>query len=613
MSRRVFIAAWCALAVFKLALAMALPLFGDEAFYAWEGRHLAWSYSDVPPLTAWLTAFGRLLLPGELGVRLVFIVIGLLLPWQIVAMTRRWYDDSTAWRAGVFALLLPLASALGVMALPDVPMAVLTLVAVASLEAALRTARLRDWLLVGAALAVGMLSHYRFAMLPLVVAGLILAHPAGRASLRTRGPWLAAAIALIGVLPLVLFNLDNQLAGLRFQLVDRHPWAWQWSGWLQLVEQAAVTGPLLLGALAWASWDSLRRRPIPWPECVIVPIALGLWCLFFVLGFFADSERFRWHWPLPAYLLLLPVLAVRWPHLGRRWALAIVASTAVVVALVLSYLAAAAMPERSADWLAGKRYPANFSGWRDVSAWVAEAEVPPDHQQVAGNFMLAAAMDFYLPTPPVLPMLVLDDALNRRHGRAAQLAIWGIDESALAADHLRPGLLVAEETAQRFSDRWAWYQSICARFAGLELDEPLNLHGGRKRFVRWRYRAYDPQPSCGDAAAIPPLGWVEIPRQVDHGDALDIFGWAMQPELGINVVEILVDGEVLAQTTRTIDIQWVEERWGDVGDPAGSTLAFRVPLDTSQMAPGTRRVAVRIQRGDGRRWPIHEQRVSIVR
>lgn len=611
MNRRAFITAWCVLAMLKLALAIVLPLFGDEAFYAWEGRHLAWSYSDVPPLTAWLTAIGRLLLPGEFGVRVIFIAIGLALPWQIVAMTRRWYDDTAAWRAGIFALLLPLASALGVMALPDVPMAALTLLAIAALEAALRTGRVRDWLVVGAALGLGMLSHYRFALLPLVVAALVIAHPGGRAALRTRGPWLAAAITAASLLPLVAFNLDNELAGLRFQLVDRHPWAWQWTGWLQVVEQAAVTGPLLLGALAWTSWDALRRRPIPWPECVVVPIAVGLWLLFFVLGFFADSERFRWHWPLPAYLLLLPALGARWPRVGRRRAIAVVASTAFVSVLVLSYLAAAAAPERSANWLAGKRYPANFSGWREAAAWVSDAKVSPGERLVAGNFMLAAALDFYLPAMPSQPMLVLDDALNRRHGRSAQLAIWNIDESALAADHQHPGVLVAEETAQRFSDRWAWYQSICARFDGLELDEPLNLHGGRKRFVRWRYRAYDPQPSCRNAAAIPPLGWVEIPRQVDHGDALDVFGWAMQPDLGIDVVEILVDGAVVAQTTRTIEIQWVEERWGDVGDPAGRTLAFRVPLDTSQMTPDTHRLAVRVRRGDGRVWLIHEQAVVV--
>lgn len=611
MSRKVFISAWAALALVKVVLALCLPLFGDEAFYAWEGRHLAWSYSDVPPLTAWLTALGRLLVPGEFGVRLLFVAMGLLLPWQIVAMTRRWHGEPAAWRAGLLALLLPLAAAIGVMALPDVPMAVLTLLAVSSLESALRTGRLRDWLVLGIALGLGMLSHYRFAVLPLVIAIVIVAHPAGRAALRTRGPWLAGAISTLALVPMAIFNLDNELAGLRFQFVDRHPWAWQWSGWLQIVEQAVVTGPLLLAALAWTTVDARRRRPMMWPESVVVPIAVGVWLLFFLLGFFADSERFRWHWLLPTYLLLLPALAVRWPRMGRRFAMAVVATTAGFAVLALSYLAAAAAPERAADWLAGKRYPANFSGWREAAQWVDDAEIPAGGRVVISNFMLAAALDFYLTEAPSEPILVLDDALNRRHGRSAQLAIWGIDESVLAADHLTPGLLVAEETAQRFSDRWAWYQAICARFAGLELDDPLDLHGGRKRFVRWRYRAYDPQPSCNDASAIPPLGWVEAPRRVDRGDALDVFGWAMQPELGIDVVEILVDDEVVAQTTRTIEIQWVEERWGDVGDPAGSRLAFRVPLETGQLAAGTHRLLVRVRRGDGRLWPIHEQTVVV--
>ena len=54
-----FVALWAVLSLAKMALAMRLPLMVDEAFYAWESRHLAWAYSDLPGLTAWLIGLGR--------------------------------------------------------------------------------------------------------------------------------------------------------------------------------------------------------------------------------------------------------------------------------------------------------------------------------------------------------------------------------------------------------------------------------------------------------------------------------------------------------------------------------------------------------------------------
>ena len=48
--RVMFLVLWALLQSAKIALAARLPLFVDEAFYAWEGRHLDWAYSDVPEI-----------------------------------------------------------------------------------------------------------------------------------------------------------------------------------------------------------------------------------------------------------------------------------------------------------------------------------------------------------------------------------------------------------------------------------------------------------------------------------------------------------------------------------------------------------------------------------
>ncbi|MBX3726630.1 MAG: glycosyltransferase family 39 protein [Xanthomonadales bacterium] len=607
MDRRAFLIAWSLLALAKLVLAVALPLFGDEAFYAWESRHPAWSYSDLPPLTAWLMAVGRLLLPDELGVRLPFLLLGLALPWQVQALAARQFGEATGWRAGGLALLLPVAAALGVLALPDVPLAVISVAVAATFQRALAGAGLRAWLALGGWLAVGLLCHYRFGLVLVALAVTTLLLPAGRASLRGPGPWAAAALAALGLLPLLVFNLAHGLAGLRFQVLDRHPWQWQDSAWLQPLEQALVVGPVLVAMLLVAALRA-ARRPLASAQ-VPALLALVLLAVVFGLGSFADAQRFRWHWPLPAWLWLVPVLARDWPAWSPWLRRAAVATSGLLAALVLAWLAGAAVPGQSARLLAGKGYPANFSGWREAAGWVAPI-AGQGGLLAADNFMLAAALAFYLPEDRRGPLYVLDDPANAWHGRAAQLEIWGVDEAALAASG-EGGWLLAEETARRFSDRHAWYRDLCQRFSGLRLDGQLSLDGGRKRFVRWHFESHDADAGCRQAGALPPLGWFELPRRLPAGSDLAGFGWVIQAGLGIEAVEVLVDGRAVARLPRTVEVAWPRERWGAVGDPAGDRVGVEVRVPAAALAPGRRRIELVAVRADGLRWSMGQWPVQV--
>ena len=86
-----FVAIWSALLLAKIVLAASLPLFVDEAFYAWESRHPAWAYSDLPGLTACLAGVGTSL-GGQhpLALRAAFLLIGAAVPWLVVRISRRW-------------------------------------------------------------------------------------------------------------------------------------------------------------------------------------------------------------------------------------------------------------------------------------------------------------------------------------------------------------------------------------------------------------------------------------------------------------------------------------------------------------------------------------------
>ncbi len=483
---------WGILLPAKLWIAATLAPFGDEAFYWQESRHPALAYSDLPPATALLIRGGEVLLGhGELGLRAAFLLLGALLPLLVRHAGTRWFGPRAGAIAGIGWMLLPLGGSLGVLALPDVPLSACAVLALIGFDEALRRDRWRDWLLTGLALGAAWLCHYRAAMLVAAGLALLLFTPRGRTGWRRPGLWLALGLGLLGLWPTLSYNFGHDWSGLRFQLVDRHPWRFHADALVQPLEQALVVTPvlyaLLIAALAYA-WRR-RSRGGPWDLLAISGLTFVLG--YFAIGLFADDLRFRVHWPLPGLvpaLLVLPVMLDDWLVHARRRAYGLsygLAGIGLVVTLAYLGLAgggAAELLHRA------KAFPDNFVGWQEASAASARhlAESEPGTLLVADGFMLGAELDFGL--AGTRPVYVLDHPYNTKHGRAGQLADWRLDETALRGQPGRPVLLAVEETGIRERERAAWLGSLCRRVAGLVPVERLRLYDGRKVFAFYRGR-----------------------------------------------------------------------------------------------------------------------------
>jgi 4-amino-4-deoxy-L-arabinose transferase-like glycosyltransferase len=491
--RTAFIVAWAFSQIARIVLAANLAPFGDEAWYWQESRVLDWSYSDLPLATAWLIHLGELAFGhGVLAMRAPFLLLGALLPFVLIRTGNRVFGSPVGWQAGLLALALPLLGTLGVFALPDVPLTLCWVVAIDALESARRTHQRRSWTLLGFALAGAWLSHYRAGMLILTGLAFLLVMPRGRQLWRDRGLWLAIAISLIGLVPLLLFNVEHGWVALGFQLVERNPWSFHADALVQPIEQAIVCTPLFYLLLLWAAVRAARRANAgePWDlfaVSALVPIA-G----YFVLGCFADDTRLRLHWPLPGYLpllLLLPVLLGEGGRvhdgLLRRVALASTFGFLVLgCCLAYAYLALAAMPGGAGVLVRFKAFPEHWVGWNEVAEETRARLARPEFAQavlVADNFMLAAELDFAFGGER--DVYTLDHPINVKHGRAPQLALWQRDEAGVRALGPSRLLLVVEPTARRERERAAWLSSLCARVENLAPEGKLELYGGRKRYL----------------------------------------------------------------------------------------------------------------------------------
>ena len=606
-ARRCFLALWAAVCLLKLVVAARLPLFVDEAFYWQEGRHLAAAYSDLPGLTAWLARLGTELGgTHRLALRMPFLLMAAVVPWLVVWITRREFGESWGWQAGMLALLLPLVGSLGLLALPDASMALATLLCVDAGARLLRKVDAGAVLELAFGLSIGALSHYRF--IAVIGVGLLamMALPEGRRVLRDVRVWVALALGASAWGPLIAWNIGNADAGLRFQLIERHPWAFHADGLWFVVIQALLVTPLLFAALAQSAW---RGATSDVQSNRYFALLGGLLVLgFFGLGFFADVERVSFHWPLPGFLALLPLVPAvlaGWPRWLRR---ATWITAGLGLGLILGYYAGVASPELRARFAAEKWYPSNFAGWKSLAEAVGEqqAGMPATTRIVADNFKIGAELGFALDNPDIA---VLDHPLNRKHGRAPQLQLWGLQSAGRKDWGDTPVLLVVGASEVQYKHLLDHYHELCRKVGPLPPPRVVNIDHGRQRFLLF---ALDAKRAMG-ACTTPAMAWIDTPSPAMRvGRTFDVQGWAFKDGVGLDRVEVTLDGRVLALADYGSPNPRTAAFWRISTDPNHPDVGFSARVKAGDVAPGRHWLGLRLHGRDGsvEAWP--EQPVRIV-
>ena len=287
---------WGALAatlVFRFWLGAALPITGDEAYFAIWGRRPDLGYYDHPPMVGWMLAPLVALSSAEWWLRLPAILLPAALALLVRHALTAWFgrEEETADLAGLAVLLVPM-NVWNVLVTTDTPLA---LFSVASLLAFAR----QRFLLAGVLLGLAFLSKY-FAVL-LGLAYLAWAIAARRPA--------AFGLAFLGALPFGLVNLywnwQACWCNVMFNAINRHEGA-----------EFAVATPVLFGLslaylaapLLWFAWKGRERLRDP---------ALA-------------ALLYAWLVPLAVFLLLSPV-----KRIGLHWLVSFIPALIMTVAIAL--------------------------------------------------------------------------------------------------------------------------------------------------------------------------------------------------------------------------------------------------------------------------------------
>lgn len=439
----------------RLGLAAVIPLSIDEAYAVVVSRSHSLSYFDHPPL-----GFALARLMADVGgcecrfvVRLPYVLLGSLSALILFDLSRQAYGAMAAfWAVACYTVAPFFLISAGHFVVPDGPLDFFLLASAWFVAPMLLGGETRNalprWIAGGLALALALMSKYQaglFAISALLV--LVLTKP-GRAQLRTPGPWVAAAVAEFGLLPVVIWNVRHGWISLAFQsgrgMSSEGHLLHPANLGLTLLGQAAYLWPTIWLVAMICLWRAARAPSVPADRFFL--LVAGLPVAFFD-GIALMSAHSLPHWSMSGFLFAFPLIGKWCSDFSRRhptWLNVSFAVPAIVVPLLATGFAVQARtgaftrpffsraPKFDVNW--------QIVDWSALSGMSEASQIKgPDTFVLASNWMQGARIGHAL--GPAVPIAVLpedprhfqfmdDPRLGSRGSGFFIAALAGNDESA---------------------------------------------------------------------------------------------------------------------------------------------------------------------------------------
>ena len=302
-------------------------LTGDEAYQWIWSKHLALSYYSKPPFIAYLQFLGTTLWGDTVfGVRFFSPVIAAIISICLLRFMSKVVSVRTAFWLTLAVPVVPLFAVGSILMTIDPPSVLFwTLAMIAGWRTVQDSSRTSDWGWMGLWMGLGFLSKYT-ALIQLVSWALffVLWVPA-RKHLRRPGPWLALAINLVCMIPVIIWNAQRHWITLQHVAeggrLDQH-WAFTianlWKGFINYTSdfvglQALLQNPFFFLPTVWAAF-AFGRKKHNYPLSLFffsmgAPLFLG----YFLWTF---HSRVLPNWIVPSLIPFFCLAAVYWHN---RW------------------------------------------------------------------------------------------------------------------------------------------------------------------------------------------------------------------------------------------------------------------------------------------------------
>lgn len=239
-------------ALLSLFYNAAIPLHGDEAYYWWWSHNLQGGYYDHPPMIALLIALSNLVSQAEWGVRLMNVLSLSVAAGVIYILLKAIANPRAAlWGVALFESVILVHAGMTIIT-PDTPLILFWSLSLLGVYRVLTRGRSMDFVLTGLFIGAMMLSKYTSVLfLGTLLLFLLLRRRDLFQDLRT---YLAAAVALAVIAPLLWWNYQHEWISFLFQLRHGDPTdgiAWNFfSEYIGV--QFALFSPVFAGVLFYA-------------------------------------------------------------------------------------------------------------------------------------------------------------------------------------------------------------------------------------------------------------------------------------------------------------------------------------------------------------------------
>ncbi len=412
---RLFVVVLFVLAILRVVISALFPLSGDEAYH-WEwSRHLAPGYYDHPPFTAYVIfVFTKILGDTETGVRFGAIVLMTLASIIMYKFGRDISgDDRVAFWSGMLVNVVPLLNIFFVYMSTD-PASIFfwALMLWLVYRAIFQDAKVY-WYLFGAALGGALMTKFLNVLMIPSVALFILLSRKYRRLFVSKEPYIAGVIAVVVMLPMIIWNATHGWATFYFnfakrQMVDASP--------LHFLEyvggQAVAVSPLIFIGFVYLIVRCCRRRFSEEGDLgIFIAVTSSVMFGFFLITSFLRSVGL--HWPAAGYLSMcagLPYIAFKEENslIARHARKSVIIALAVLLAsyslLFAAYYLPGAVEKAVSKFSAGSAGVYELHGWKEIGAEAEMRAKKYDAILISPSYSFCSMLSFYTPSKMQLHM-----------------------------------------------------------------------------------------------------------------------------------------------------------------------------------------------------------------
>lgn len=260
-------------------------IISDEAYYSLYGRNLAWGYFDHPPMIALFTKISSMFFNGNLGIRLMTVIIQpltLLITWRII--DDRHADVYKVFSFFIIACSICLFSVFGFYTGPDVPLLFFTAFFLYSYKNYLTSQTWKNVFLLSVSMAGLVYSKYHAVLLIgfVVISNIRL--------LKSYRFWIAGLCALALFTPHLWWQTINNYPSIKFHLIERAE-GFRWINILEYIpDQLASFNPVVFVAVFYLIIKYKANDPFTRALYFIIIGFIG----FFGLSAFHDHVEPQW-------------------------------------------------------------------------------------------------------------------------------------------------------------------------------------------------------------------------------------------------------------------------------------------------------------------------------